>query len=368
MTVWKVDAMMKVLLVTAREDVDFGLAREVEGACDPGALDFVVLTYESLANELKDVGLVDLVVMDVSDTPEKELERLRLLRRRIPDCLIIVPTPPGTEQQLMEVEGVTAIEVPEDHAAFARAVAKALKGEARAVISGTHIGHFLQLISNDKKTCSIVIRSEQGSGALLFHEGVLFDAVCDDLRGNEAALAVLSWEEEPKTELRKLYSIPKLLVTEPVDMLVVESCRLRDERERMLDFAAVEIDLDDIADDAISEVDFLLDQLTQVGQARMAALIRDDGSVIAHRAGGDKLAALISYVAVESGRIRALMAWQGPNHITVGFDSGDKVVIFPADGFTAGVLVKKASFDAELPGKLWPFVRDADVAREVAPA
>jgi hypothetical protein len=61
---------------------------------------------------------------------------------------------------------------------------------------GLSVGSFIQLISMDQQTCILeVYHSINKKGAFYFIEGSLYNAICGDLEGEEAAMEMISWEK-----------------------------------------------------------------------------------------------------------------------------------------------------------------------------
>lgn len=61
---------------------------------------------------------------------------------------------------------------------------------------GLSVGSFIQLISMDQQTCILeVYQSANKKGAFYFIEGLLYNAICGDLEGEEAAMEMISWEK-----------------------------------------------------------------------------------------------------------------------------------------------------------------------------
>ncbi|HVO67592.1 MAG TPA: DUF4388 domain-containing protein [Syntrophales bacterium] len=63
-------------------------------------------------------------------------------------------------------------------------------------MAGLSVGSFIQLISMDQQTCILeVYHSINKKGAFYFIEGSLYNAICGDLEGEEAAMEMISWEK-----------------------------------------------------------------------------------------------------------------------------------------------------------------------------
>ncbi|HYA13834.1 MAG TPA: DUF4388 domain-containing protein [Syntrophales bacterium] len=58
------------------------------------------------------------------------------------------------------------------------------------------VGNFIQLVSMDQQTCIVEIyHSENRHGTFYFVEGDLYNAVCGDREGEEAAIEMIPWEK-----------------------------------------------------------------------------------------------------------------------------------------------------------------------------
>jgi hypothetical protein len=73
---------------------------------------------------------------------------------------------------------------------------ESLKGESHiSPIVGLSVGSFIQLISMDQQTCVVeVSHNANGTGTFYFVEGILYNAVCGNLEGEEAAMEMIAWE------------------------------------------------------------------------------------------------------------------------------------------------------------------------------
>lgn len=69
------------------------------------------------------------------------------------------------------------------------------EGVHRWPICGLPVESFLQVIAMDQQTCILeVYQSENRQGRFCLIQGSLYDAVCNDLEGEEAAMEMVSWE------------------------------------------------------------------------------------------------------------------------------------------------------------------------------
>ncbi len=67
-------------------------------------------------------------------------------------------------------------------------------------IKGISVASFLQMIQLEQKTCLFEVNSpDEGKGIFYFKEGIPYDAICGNLKGEEAALKIIAME---KAEIR----------------------------------------------------------------------------------------------------------------------------------------------------------------------
>ena len=72
-------------------------------------------------------------------------------------------------------------------------------------VSGVSLVTFLQMVEQDKRSCTVTVNSEGDRGRLHFHEGVLVDADTGDASGTQAAYEIINWHD------------PDVLITYDVD-------------------------------------------------------------------------------------------------------------------------------------------------------
>ncbi|MBL0211572.1 MAG: response regulator [Holophagaceae bacterium] len=197
------------------------------------ALDMTVLTAKNgkLAAQILDDHRVDLVVTDLKMPELDGYGLLSHMSRHHPGVPAIVMTAFGTpeiESRLRD-QGVTCVlDKPFDFPRLQNAVAEALSAMASGHLTGISLATFLQMIQIERKTCMVRVEAKGGQGLLHFLDGQLIHAQAGTSTGDDAALAILAWED-PAIELLKgrtpvpgqpMRSLPNLLM---------EACRIKDE-------------------------------------------------------------------------------------------------------------------------------------------
>lgn len=87
---------------------------------------------------------------------------------------------------------------------------------------------FVQMIAIERETCALDVRAEGRQGVLFFVEGDLCDAVLDDLRGEEAAIAILGWDVAD-VETHSIAESPRRSINAPLTFVLLEAMRRKDE-------------------------------------------------------------------------------------------------------------------------------------------
>jgi twitching motility two-component system response regulator PilG len=95
-------------------------------------------------------------------------------------------------------------------------------------MNGIAIDSFVQLIESEEKTCTAKVASTDRCGYLYFDKGLLVDAQLREMRGEQAALEILGWQN---VQIEVLYSAKPMQKTirRSLKQLLLESVRMKDE-------------------------------------------------------------------------------------------------------------------------------------------
>jgi hypothetical protein len=84
----------------------------------------------------------------------------------------------------------------------------------------------------DRKTCTLIMTTPQRSGRLYIQKGEVVDARSDELRGERAALSMLSWSC-PTITIDSRCRVAQRTIDTPLTFLIMEALRLADEEARV---------------------------------------------------------------------------------------------------------------------------------------
>ena len=190
--------MNRVLLV----DDETSLLLSLKEGLSEFADQFVILTANSVREALAilEQEEIDLVVTDLRMPDLDGFALLAEMSAHYPTIPAIVMTAhanPENEDKLRDMPDVGLIEKPVDFDALTQRILDRLNApKEEGSISGISLPNFLELLEREEKTCLLQISSSGGpSGLLLLNQGNIWNAVYEDLRGEEALFAMLSTKD-----------------------------------------------------------------------------------------------------------------------------------------------------------------------------
>lgn len=174
---------------------------------------------------------IDLLVTDLEMPLMNGFELLAWTSRERPQLPVIVMTAFGTpeiESQLAQYETLQYLEKPLDLKTLEDAILAGLENGTKSFIQGITPAAFLQLLNLEKKSCTLKIRSAEGTGYLYLLEGNLIDAECEGLTGEKAAHQIVCWE---KTEIEMDNHCQRLenSIEISLESILLNAHRLKDE-------------------------------------------------------------------------------------------------------------------------------------------
>lgn len=186
------------------------------------------------AVEILESTPMDLVVTDLKMPVMDGFELLAYIVSYFPSIPIIVMSAFATQEveERLRMMGIFALlEKPIDFEQLASAILQGLEVVAEGgSLTGISLVSFIQLIEMEQKTCLLEVRAEDGKkGLLYFNRGELYDAVYNNINGEEAVLDMVALENPrisfmqlPKKKIRRH-------ITQTLMSLLLEGSRRKDE-------------------------------------------------------------------------------------------------------------------------------------------
>ncbi len=198
---------------------------------------FVTLTAKDgeEAIEILQNEPISLLVTDLQMPKVDGLTLLAYMNEHHPEIPCVVMSAHGTPQIKEKIarDVLRFIEKPFEIEELVETILPALENEQPGgTLNGISIANFLQMIHMEQKTCLLEIEIPDGrTGYFYFEEGVLFDAVLDNLQGEEAALALIP-NERAKIRFKNLAKGAKKVtrrIGKDLMPLLMDAMRLKDE-------------------------------------------------------------------------------------------------------------------------------------------
>ena len=199
------------------------------------AKDFAVMTAINGKEAIKVLGSteVNLVVTDLRMPKMDGFELLAHMSGNYPGIPVIVMTAYGTpeiEERLQKMGTFHYLEKPLDLNVLADKITDALvPGSSQDRIHGISLAAFLQLVEMENKTCTLTIKSHTAEGRLYFVKGALLQAETGNLKGEEAALDIVAWDNVV-IEIQYVCAVKKKSIELPLAEILLEGFRLKDEK------------------------------------------------------------------------------------------------------------------------------------------
>ncbi len=174
---------------------------------------------------------IDLVLTDLKMPRMDGFALVAHLSSSYSEIPVIVMTAFGTpemEDNLRDMGTFQYIEKPIDFGVLVEKILKGLAGPSKGYITGVSLSSFLQLLELDKKSCTLTIHAGSKTGVMYFRDGDLLDASARDLKGSEAAFAIVSWKNV-EIEIDNQCSATEKKIQESLGFILLEGCRRKDE-------------------------------------------------------------------------------------------------------------------------------------------
>jgi len=172
---------------------------------------------------------IDLVVSDLRMPVMDGYELIARMSQHHQEIPVIVLTAFGSVEikgRLIQ-QGTIYLEKPIDFNLLRDEISKALNNRVRNTIHGFSLVSFLQLFEIEQKTKALKVTSKNKLGYLYIEKGAIIDAVAFNLKGEDAAIEIIGWDN---TEIELLPQVhKKKLITSSLMNILLKACQAKDE-------------------------------------------------------------------------------------------------------------------------------------------
>ena len=227
---------------------------------------------------------------------------------------------------------------------------------AGGTIGGVSLASFLQMLEQERKTCILVVESEDRSGRLYFNEGDLIDAECGEDIGQEAVYNLLTWQgpsfrvTEAEDRLQR--------ITLPLAHILLQAATRQDElqadKEREVQAPTSVSPLETPAVRNNPALRRLVETIISIPEVRHYYLLNRQGKMITQSSKNTKMPDFITYSVVSGIQIRKALQVKGPHRIQLNLESGDMLLVFPGAGMIIGLHLSGKASVSSVTAKLRP--------------
>jgi len=159
------------------------------------------------------------------------LNHIRKKHPHIPCIVITAHAIPEIKEMLSDINVFCFFQKPFQLKEFTQAILQALEPDIPdGALKGISVANFLQMIQLEDKTCLIEVYSPNKiKGLFYFQEGIPYDAVYGDLKGEKAAFKIIAMDKA-KIRLKNLpRKKPAKRINIELTSLIMEAMRRKDE-------------------------------------------------------------------------------------------------------------------------------------------
>lgn len=224
-------------------------------------------------------------------------------------------------------------------------------------IAGVSLSSFLQMLEQESKSCTLIVKSGDQQGFFYFNEGILVDAQNGREVGLNAAYAILLWDSPVFTVTSSEDRMQRIQL--PLAHILLDSAKQKDEGgmgpEAGMNLAG---DAESFFQDPVEQehpdpaIQRLIQSITSIGGIKHYFLLSRQGKMITQSSKQLKMGDFIAYCIVSGIQMRNVLDVKGPSRIEFALENGETLLIFPGAGMIIGLLLDgEASID-DVTGKL----------------
>jgi len=229
------------------------------------------------------------------------------------------------------------------------------KGEQGVGLGGVSLSSFLQMLEQERKSCTLIVNSEGREGRFYFDRGDLMDAQFADEVGERAVYTILSWDRPTFLVIAPEDRMHRIQL--PLAHILLNFAKIKDEDGHSAesdDVSALTLPGEDAAVLANPALKRLVQSIVAISGIKHYFLLNRQGQVITQSSRTLKLGDFITYCIVSGIQMRKALDVKGPNRIQLVMESGETLLIFPGAGMIIGLLLDELASVNEVADLLRP--------------
>lgn len=179
---------------------------------------------------------IDFLVTDLKMPEMDGIELLALMSSKyphIPAMAMSAFSTPEIEKKLAQMGTLRVLDKPVNFDLLADHIIRGLdRSHEGGSLNCVSVSSFLQLIKMEDKTCALEVHGENNQrGYIYIKHGELYDAECDDVSGEKAALEIIAWDSSQLFIKDLPRDKQENKINKGLMSVVMEGVRLKDEKD-----------------------------------------------------------------------------------------------------------------------------------------
>jgi predicted regulator of Ras-like GTPase activity (Roadblock/LC7/MglB family) len=220
-------------------------------------------------------------------------------------------------------------------------------------IGGVSLASFLQMLEQERKTCTLRLSNDDIDGCLFIEEGHLIDAECGDLVGQDAVHILLALEN-PGVKVTdaedRLHRI-----TQPLAQLLLNNAARIDEEKHSENIMKTSRNVEGSAHvKANPVIRRIIETLVDIAGVKHYYLLNRQGNMITQSSRNQKIGDFITYCIVSGIQIRKSLNAKGPHRIRLVMKNHEVLLILPGAGMIIGLLLDEHTSVSDVTARMRP--------------
>ncbi|OQX09255.1 MAG: hypothetical protein BWK80_47090 [Desulfobacteraceae bacterium IS3] len=331
--------MKKILII---DDDATNLARISDAFGSYTDLEVLTARRANLAAQILNLIKVDMVITDVESPDVNGLKFVSYLKKKHPGLSVSGMGSSDFSKIKSKLDGVGISQYfhkPIDLDGLVKTLSDKLDIGAEGRIHGISLPSFLQLVNMEEKTCTLKVQSGCKTGYIYCMSGDLIAAETGKLKGREALFEIMFWEQTT-IQLEDVCKKQDVEITEPLTYLLMESHRVRDEKESEQVQCEQEI-LPESQPAPDKEMDVLIASLKKHSGVYEYAIFDDQNNLKNHHSQEDSILKLTPSVYADAAdETKAFLHAGLLKHIVIHTKGGIRYSLFDHKNYRIAVALK----------------------------
>lgn len=227
------------------------------------------------------------------------------------------------------------------------------EGQEGGMFSGVSLPSFLQMLEQERKTCTLKVHSEGREGSFYFDGGELIDAQYGDKVGESAVYSILSWNHPAFNVTNAEDRMHRIRL--PLAHILLDFAKRKDEEGEGEEAVSIREESGPQVNTSMPRDPVgrrLVETITSIAGVKHYYLLNRQGQVITQSSKTLKLGDFITYCIVSGIQMRKLLNAKGPHRIQLVLENGETLLIIPGAGMIIGLLLEEFSSVNEIADRL----------------